>query len=263
MFQELLAFAQARHEAAQRRAAAAAADVRAGCRQLPAGLVLAGGVNSADHCTTFPALAAFLRRHGCYVAVMQPASFGRVPGDAIGEVLRQLSGLARSRVEHLEGLAQWYHDETGGFMAAAEQQGQQAQQQEGDSESEDSEDEQGAAEDQAEGRRLRRRQAAGGAAAAAATAAAAAKQATNRQKPLVVIVENTEAVDVQCLRDFVLAASEVRSQRSGELRLAAAAMRVPCSACIACYHSHSLFRLRIASGAGRMLALPYQVVPPC
>ncbi|KAL4437146.1 hypothetical protein ABPG75_004285 [Micractinium tetrahymenae] len=213
VFQELLAFAQASHAAAQQRAAApSAADVTAGCQQLPAALVLAGGVNSADHCTTFPALAAFLRQHGCCVALMQPASFGKVPGDAVSEVLRQVSGLATSRADDLSALVQWYRDETGGLAAAAGQVGHQGQQQEGGSESDDSADEQETAAGQPEGRRLRQRPAAGGATAVAAAAAAAAQQAANRQRPLVVVVENTEGVDVQCLRDFVVAASEAYAE---------------------------------------------------
>lgn len=217
VFQELLAFAQASHAVSQRQAAAiAAAGLCAGHQLLPTALVLAGGVNSADHCTTFPALAAHLRGHGCYVALLQPASFGKVSGDAIGEALRQVSGLTQSRAEHLAGLVQWYQDETGGLAAAAEQLGEQQQQQqveEGASESESGDEEEQAALDQDAGRRLRRRPHAGGAAAAASAAAATAQQqAANRQRPLVVIVENTEGVDVQCLRDFVVAASEVSAR---------------------------------------------------
>ena len=204
VFQSLLEFAQRSHRPL---AAGGSTGAAAGFQRVPTGLVLAGGVNSADHMCTFPNLAAFLHRAGCYVALLQPASFARGPGEAFGEVLRQMSGLGESRAEHHAALAAWYADEAGGAEpqqqpapAAAPQQQQQQQAQDGA----------GAAEGggKAEGRALRQRPAP---AAEAAEAAAAAERAANRRRPLVVVVEGTESVDVLCLRDFLLVASEVRA----------------------------------------------------
>ena len=61
--------------------------------QVPTGLVLAGGVNSADHAATFPNLAAHLRAGGCYAALLSLASFGRSPSEALNAMLCQLAGL--------------------------------------------------------------------------------------------------------------------------------------------------------------------------
>lgn len=188
VFQELLRFAQQSHRPPAPRAAGL--PEFAGCQRVPTGLVLAGGVNSADHCHTFPRLAAFLRQHGCYAALLHPHSLGKVPGDAIGEVLRQLSGMAASKAEHMDALRQWYQDETGAGrqQAAAAAGGEAAAAPGGDQQA----------------RGLRQRPA-----AAAAAGCATAAQLASRQRPLVVIVEGTESVDEKCLRDFILTASEV------------------------------------------------------
>jgi origin recognition complex subunit 3 len=197
VFQALLSFAQQSHQAPSpaSTAATAAFPDHAGCQRLPTGLVLAGGVNSADHCRTFPNLAAYLRRHGCYVALLQPHTFGKGPGDAIGETLRQMSGLTESRAEHMAALQQWYRDETAAGAAgpapAAEEDQVEAAAAAGGS--------------KPEARHLRQRAPAGG------RPAATAQQLANRQRPLVVIVEGTESVDCHCLRDFILTASEVRT----------------------------------------------------
>lgn len=183
-------------------AAAAGPEFAAGCQRLPTGLVLAGGVNSADHCRTFPHLAAFLRQHGCYVALLQPASLGRAAGDATGEVLRQWSGLGASKAEHVDALAAWYADETGADLAAAPEPQQPEPQ--ADEEAAGG----GAAGRSRAGRELRARP------AAAAVAGPSDAQLANRQRPLVVVVEGTECVDVQALRDLIQLSSEVRSSRA-------------------------------------------------
>ena len=127
VFQALLNFAQQSHQVPSAAPTAPAAfPDHVGCQRLPTGLVLAGGVNSADHCRTFPNLAAYLRGQGCYVALLQPHTFGRVPGEAIGETLRQMSGLADSRAEHMAALVQWYRDETAAGAAGPASELQQA-----------------------------------------------------------------------------------------------------------------------------------------
>lgn len=125
VFDDLLAFARQSHrppttaDAAAGAAGAVAQPAHlGGCQRLPTGLVLAGGVNSADHCRTFPSLAEHLRKAGCYVALLQPAGFGKSPGEAAGEILRQLSGLKDSKAEHMDALVQWYQDETGAALAS-------------------------------------------------------------------------------------------------------------------------------------------------
>ena len=202
VFQALLSFAQQSHQAPSAASAAATAAFPdyAGCQRLPTGLVLAGGVNSADHCHTFPNLAAYLRSQGCYMALLQPHTFGRVPGDAIGETLRQMSGLAESRAEHMAALQQWYRDET---AAGAEAPAPAAEKKQAEAAA--------AGGSKPEVRHLRQRAPAGG------PPAASAEQLANRQRPLVVIVEGTESVDCHCLRDFILTASEVRTCLSSAL----------------------------------------------
>lgn len=166
---------------------------------MPTGLVLSGGVNSADHCHTFPRLISFLRDAGCYVALLQPASMGRVPGDALGEVLRQFSGLADSGAEHWDALAEWYRASTAGAEAAA------AGDDSGDEQQEEPEAEEEGSRHEARHKRQR-----GAARGAAADVAAAVEAAERAARPLVVVVEGTEGVHVQCLRDLILLASEVR-----------------------------------------------------
>lgn len=197
MFQALLSFAQQSHRPL---GSHAYPELAVGCQRIPTGLVLAGGVNSADHGRTFPSLADFMRQQGCYVALLKPEHFTRGPGETAGEVLRQFSGLADSRAEHFAALKAWYEDEAGSVeeLAQQAQQAQQADQQEQQAEA--------GGGGKGDGRALRQRPAP---AEQAAEAALAAEQAANRQRPLVVIVEGTEGVDVQCLRDFILVASEV------------------------------------------------------
>ena len=201
-FQALLDFARQSHRPP---GSDACPELSAGCQRIPTGLVLAGGVNSADHGRTFPSLADFLRQQGCYVALLKPEHFSRGPGETIGEVLRQFSGLADSRAEHFAALAAWYADEAGSGDELAQQAQQTAQQ-----EQQEQQAEQPAAGSQeggkAERRTLRQRPARS---EQAVEAALAAEQAANRQRPLVVIVEGTEGVDLLCLRDFILVASEV------------------------------------------------------
>jgi hypothetical protein len=57
VFEDLLAFARKSHRVPD----AAAQLSRDGYHRLPTGLVLAGGVNSADHAQTFPSLVEHLR----------------------------------------------------------------------------------------------------------------------------------------------------------------------------------------------------------
>jgi hypothetical protein len=82
-----------------------------GLHRIPTGLVLAGGVNSADHVRTFPTLANHLRSEGCYVALLRPYDFGKSVADALNAALRQLSGLHDTRADTFQALAAWYADE--------------------------------------------------------------------------------------------------------------------------------------------------------
>lgn len=195
VFHDLLQFARQHHRAPGTRPPAAMQ------RRLPTALVLAGGVNSADHCTTFPNLAGFLRRSGCRAALLSPATFGRFPGDAVGEILRQLSGRADSREELLDDLVHWYREETGvpppedpfhPFQAAQPATTAAA-------EAADPGESAASGHADADARQLRAR---------GAARPTPAQQAA-RAQPLVVVVEGTEGVDARCLRDFIACASEV------------------------------------------------------
>jgi Origin recognition complex (ORC) subunit 3 N-terminus len=61
VFKDLLQYVRHAHQSSRQLLAATPRFGRAGKRPLPAGLVLAGGVNSADHAQTFPALETFLK----------------------------------------------------------------------------------------------------------------------------------------------------------------------------------------------------------
>lgn len=50
---------------------------------------------------------AFASLQGCYAALLQPHTFGRVPGEAINRTLRQFSGLD-TPAQHLAALIAWY-----------------------------------------------------------------------------------------------------------------------------------------------------------
>jgi origin recognition complex subunit 3 len=226
----LLDLARRRHLAPP----AAAALPRHGLHRVPTGLVLAGGVNSADHVATFPGLAAHLRGAGCHVALLQPACFAQGVGAALNTALRQLSGLADSQADQFAALAAWYRDEVGtgggtvaGGGAGADVHASAPQREDGGAEDEDAgggaEDEDagggadsgGDAEDEVEAgsdgagaiapaarRRLR------------SHAAAAAQQQQQQQhgppasRPVVLVVEGAEGIDPGCLADFISTLSE-------------------------------------------------------
>jgi hypothetical protein len=229
VFQALLEFARSSHPAASI-TIPGFPGAGVGCQRMPTALVLAGGVNSADHSSTFPSLAAHLREQGCYVALLQPHSFGKAPGDVIGEVLRQMSGLTASKAEHMAALVQWYQDEAGdGTLPAPREQldapeavpeavpaggsatqPRKPRQEEAADEEEEAEHQEEAGQQSLtqQARKLRSR-------LPAAAQGEAELQEAARRRPLVVILEGTESADVQCLRDFILTASEVRSLGAG------------------------------------------------
>lgn len=222
VFQALLEFARSSHPAASI-TIPGFPGAGVGCQRMPTALVLAGGVNSADHSSTFPSLAAHLREQGCYVALLQPHSFGKAPGDVIGEVLRQMSGLTASKAEHMAALVQWYQDEAGdGTLPAPREQldapeavpeavpaggsatqPRKPRQEEAADEEEEAEHQEEAGQQSLtqQARKLRSR-------LPAAAQGEAELQEAARRRPLVVILEGTESADVQCLRDFILTASE-------------------------------------------------------
>eukprot|EP00887_Chlorella_sp_A99_P005249 scaffold1.g5249.t1 len=198
VFQQLLDFAQQHHRAqggarpaagapgAGAAAAGAEPEDDAAYEQVPTGLVLAGGVNSANHARTFPNLVAHLRAQGCYAALLQPAGFGHSPQEALNALLCQLLGRA-TRADAWAALAAWYADQTGTDAHAAKQPPPPQQQEAG-----------AAAAPPRGGPQLRERH---GDASVASTISEA--QLANRGRPVVVVVEGTEGVDVACLRAVI------------------------------------------------------------
>lgn len=84
---------------------------RYGLHAIPTALVLAGGVNSADHVRTFPNLACHLRSSGCSVALLQSSHFPSTSiAVALNSALCQLTGLAASNADTFDALASWYKD---------------------------------------------------------------------------------------------------------------------------------------------------------
>jgi len=71
-FAELAGFVAAEHRAAR------GAGGGAGRQRLPAALAVAGGVNSADHAQTFPALVDLLRRQARAPAALHPLGAARL-----------------------------------------------------------------------------------------------------------------------------------------------------------------------------------------
>ncbi|KAL0049556.1 hypothetical protein WJX82_004745 [Trebouxia sp. C0006] len=105
-FQALLQFAATAHQDpnssnsfAQRR------------RIIPTALTFAGGVNSADHAQTFPALVNLLRQQGCYAAILHPSQLpsGKGVSSAVNSVLCQFSGL-ETEADDMLALLAWYQD---------------------------------------------------------------------------------------------------------------------------------------------------------
>ncbi|KAA6416560.1 MAG: origin recognition complex subunit 3-like, partial [Trebouxia sp. A1-2] len=105
-FQALLQFAATAHQDpnssnsfAQRR------------RIIPTALTFAGGVNSADHAQTFPTLVNLLRQQGCYAAILHPSQLpsGKGVSAAINSVLCQFSGL-ETEADDMLALLAWYQD---------------------------------------------------------------------------------------------------------------------------------------------------------
>jgi len=153
-----------------------------GLHRIPTGLVLAGGVNSADHVRTFPKLANHLRSEGCYVALLRPYDFGKSVSDALNAALRQLSGLHETRADTFQALAAWYADEltqdrstttTAAAAAIA-----------------------GTSKSQAINQNVH------------TSATTTVQQINNKERPLVIIVESTEAVLDTMLSDLVCVLSE-------------------------------------------------------
>jgi len=166
-----------------------------GLHRIPTGLVLAGGVNSADHIHTFPTLAAHLRSRGCYVALLSQATFSRSLSDALNSTLRQFSGESDCRGDQFEALAAWHADEIG----AGRTQPPGETSDTGNNAEETNRD----GIDASSGRILRARAEGDG-----GLPVATAGQLSNRGRPLVVIVESTEAVPPDVLEDLVTVLSE-------------------------------------------------------
>ena len=64
---------------------------RYGMHRIPTGVVLAGGVNSADHGQTFPRVAQQLRTNRCYTALLQSHDFGKTLSGVFNLILHQFS----------------------------------------------------------------------------------------------------------------------------------------------------------------------------
>jgi len=154
-----------------------------GLHRIPTGLVLAGGVNSADHVRTFPNLANYLRSEGCYVALLRPYDFGKSVSDALNAALRQLSGLNETRADTFQALAAWYADELSHNSPTTHAAATTAAVA-------------GTSRVQALNQNVN------------TTATTTANQINNKQRPLVVIVESTEAVLDTTLSDLVCVLSE-------------------------------------------------------
>lgn len=206
VFTAILELATAHHPTASKRASLP----RYGQHRLPTALVLAGGVNSADHVTTFPNLANFLKSSGCYVALLQQHDVGKAAGEAINACLRQFADI-QSSSEHFDALAAWYRDEAGPLPGAADSEHQNNTEPVviADSEEEEEDEDEPAAASakrrfqQREKSHPKRRQ---------NNNEKIARQQVNASKPLVVIIEGTESVDAACLQDFIAAFSEVRTK---------------------------------------------------
>ena len=178
--------------------------------------MLAGGVNSDDHSHTFPNLVAHLREQGCYAALLQPTSFGKSPQEALNAMLCQLWGRT-TRTSSWAALAAWYQDETGGDTPApaglgppahegAERHAGEGEGEEAAAAAEEAAEAAQAEEPERAGPRLRdRRQ-------PSAPPAVSEAQLDNRRRPVVVVVEGTEGVDVGCLRDVIRTISLGRSE---------------------------------------------------
>lgn len=82
-----------------------------GLHRIPTGVVLAGGVNSADHVRTFPNLASYLREAGCYVSLLTPSTLSSSLSEVINSTLRQFSGLHDTAADQFAALTAWYQDE--------------------------------------------------------------------------------------------------------------------------------------------------------
>ncbi|KAG7671721.1 hypothetical protein Ndes2526B_g07385 [Nannochloris sp. 'desiccata'] len=146
-----------------------------GLHRIPTGLVLAGGVNSADHVRTFPTLANHLRSAGCYVALLRPYDFGKSVSDALNSALRQMSGLNETRADTFQALAAWYADELTCSTITAALAGTST----------------------VHANRT-----------VHTTITTSSHQINNKERPLVIIVESTEAVLDTMLSDLVYVLSE-------------------------------------------------------
>uniref|UniRef100_A0A1D1ZPQ3 Uncharacterized protein n=1 Tax=Auxenochlorella protothecoides TaxID=3075 RepID=A0A1D1ZPQ3_AUXPR len=180
VFTDLLDFVRGSHASSRDLLASQGRWGGAGKRALPAGLVLAGGVNASDHAQTFPALASHLRNQGCYVSLLHPNSLGKTPSAALQQVIKDFAGLDSPGAD-TQALAAWYQDETGGGVLG----------------SMDCE----APAPAAAPRAARSSQRGGGGGRSAA-------QEVALQAPLVLVVEGTDMADPGAFRDLILALSE-------------------------------------------------------
>ncbi len=186
---------------------------RHGLVRAPAGLVLAGGVNSADGERAFPALAEHLRAGGCYVALLRADAFARGLPEALGAALRGLSGLAAPGAAGSDALAAWYEEEAG--EGGGEEEADEAEGAEGsEDEGVDAAAGGGASPPPSPGGTRRRR-----GERRAPAVPAAARCAAARRRPLVIIVEGVEGVEPGALADFVTSLSENHSRLPATLVL--------------------------------------------
>ncbi|KAK9806953.1 hypothetical protein WJX72_008557 [[Myrmecia] bisecta] len=111
-FEELCDFAFANHTNAAIRADS---GVFLRQRVIPTALTFAGGINSAEHARTFPALVTCLREQGCYAGLLSVRDFrpGCSVSGSLNSLLRQFSGQDTHEDDTL-ALAEWYADKLAG-----------------------------------------------------------------------------------------------------------------------------------------------------
>jgi origin recognition complex subunit 3 len=166
-----------------------------GAAPLPAALVLAGGVNAADHAETFAQLAAHLRQAGCHAALLRSGDIGvRAAGApappglcaTLRCALAQLAGGEPPEAPTLRHLAAWY-----AVAPAPRAVGDAC----GDDEDSGEEDDAPQAPPQDAAARFARRRSSLGASAA-------------RRVPIALLIEDTECCAGDSLADLIVALSE-------------------------------------------------------
>ncbi|CAL8462846.1 g2380 [Coccomyxa elongata] len=242
-FKELESFVRMHHSSPSKRRSTSVGYQRL----LPAALTVAGGVNSSDHARTFPDLVSQLRSQGCYAALVQPRdlSANSTVGTALNSILRQFSELD-TEASDFEALHAWYDDQVQEpeEEAAAPNAGSAAKRQRAGTTVggygppnrgarsgvqtraaytelvPDSESEATCGQDCGEGRADSSQSACSDGEQDKTSQAMPVEERAREQtaslaaseRPLVVVIENTEAADMLSLQDLILVLSEGRAR---------------------------------------------------